>query len=221
MILYDLIADIALTRINNPSGKIVLLALASYCNSEGECFPSQPTLAADTCLNVRTVRSALKWLEEHGYIEVIRQSNRVNHYQITSMKGEDMPHEEKFSPEVDSNITKLDISKKSKSNLTTSAAKFSAHPNDSPHFLAFWSVYPRRIGKGAARTAFRKATELASANQIIQAAKDYADFCIEQKTEKRFIPHASTWLNQERWEDDLELEADQSNNGWGDALNGL
>lgn len=220
MTVYDLIADIALTRIKNPTAKIVLLALAKYSNAAGSCFPSQQRLAEDTCMSDRSIRNAVKWLAIHGYIEVQVRKNRPNVYTITSMKEDDMSVEEKFSSEVDiSNITRLDISKKDTQVITTSAEK-SSHPNDTPHFLAFWSVYPRKIGKGAARTAFKKATQHASANQIIDAAKAFAIFCHEQKTEKRFIPHASTWLNQERWEDDLESESDEQAS-WGSALDGL
>ena len=32
----------------------------------------------------------------------------------------------------------------------------------------------------------------------------YIKFWESNKTEKQFIPHPSTWLNQRRWEDELE-----------------
>lgn len=205
MTIYDLLADIALTRIQNPTAKIVLLSLASYCNSAGECWPSQRTIAEDSCMTDRSVRNAIAWLVEHGYLEVRSRPNQSNIYIITAMKDEDMDHEEKFSYEVDSNITKLDLSKKAKSNLTSSAEKSSAR-RDSPLFLAFWQAYPRKIGKAPSRVAFSKAIKKADPNQIIQAAIAYSNHCDEMGIEIQYRPHPKTWLNQERWEDDLEAE---------------
>lgn len=124
----------------------------------------------------------------------------------------------KFAHEVDSNISKLDFSKKNNTN-TTSRAK-SAHPRDTPLFSAFWQAYPRRIGKGAARVAFERATKFADANDLIQAAIKFAEHCQETGKEPQFIPHPSTWLNQERWEDDLEAEttATRKQEKWIDEL---
>lgn len=205
MTIYDLLADIALTRIQNPTAKIVLLSLASYCNGAGECWPSQRTIAEDSCMTDRSVRNAIAWLVEHGYLEVRPRPNQSNIYIITAMKDEDMDHEEKFSDEVDSNITKLDLSKRAKSNLTSSAEKSSAR-RDSPFFLAFWQAYPRRVGKGAARIAFDKATRSADPNEIVQAAIAYSKHCQEMGIEMKFRPYPATWLHGERWEDDLEAE---------------
>lgn len=207
MISYDLLADIALTRINNPTAKVVLLALARYSNSAGECWPSRDTLAFDACISVRSVVSAIQWLETHGYIRIGHRDGSSNFYVITSME-EDMSEDTRanFAHEVDSNITKLDFTKKDIAKVyTTSRANF-AHPKDAPFFSAFWQAYPRRIGKGAARVAFDKAIRFCDPNEIIQAAIAYAAYCEEMGIEMQFRPHASTWLNQERWEDDLEAE---------------
>ena len=217
MIVFDLLADIALTRIQNPTAKIVLLSIASYSNGAGECWPSQATIAEDACMTDRSVRNAIAWLVEHGYLEVRSRPNQSNLYVITAMKDEDMDHEEKFSYEVDSNITKLDLSKKGKSNLTSSAEKSSAR-RDNPFFLAFWNAYPRRVGKGAARIAFDRAIRSADPNEIVQAAIAYSSHCKEMGVEVKFRPHPATWLNGERWEDDLEAEKQDvkqvKNNDW-------
>ena len=34
---------------------------------------------------------------------------------------------------------------------------------------------------------------------------NYIKFWEHNKTEKQFIPHPSTWINQRRWEDEIEL----------------
>lgn len=65
-------------------------------------------------------------------------------------------------------------------------------------FNEFWSAYPRKAGKGAAKTAFTKALNKADASTIIAAAEAYRD---DPNRQDQFTAHASTWLNQERWED--------------------
>ena len=72
-------------------------------------------------------------------------------------------------------------------------------------FNEFWSLYPRKIAKATARKAWQKL----SAEQQLMAAKAIDTHCQywrAKETELEFIPHASTWLNQERWEDELVIE---------------
>jgi hypothetical protein len=66
-------------------------------------------------------------------------------------------------------------------------------------FDDFWSAYPRKQGKGAARTAWVKAIAKADADAIIAAAAAYRD---DPNREDGFTAHAATWLNQERWDDE-------------------
>lgn len=89
-----------------------------------------------------------------------------------------------------------------------------ARPMDTPLFLAFWQAYPRRIGKGAARIAFARSLSFADGNAIVQAAIAYAAHCTEMQIEQKFIPHPTTWLNTERWEDDLATEETRPTSGW-------
>jgi hypothetical protein len=72
-------------------------------------------------------------------------------------------------------------------------------------FDEFWSLYPRKIAKATARKAWAKL----SAEQQLMAAKAIDTHCQywrAKETELEFIPHASTWLNGERYEDELIIE---------------
>lgn len=72
-------------------------------------------------------------------------------------------------------------------------------------FDEFWSAYPRKIAKAVARKAFAKLTE----QQQLDACKaidDHNAYWKAKETELEFIPHPATWLNQERWEDELVIE---------------
>lgn len=66
-------------------------------------------------------------------------------------------------------------------------------------FDRFWSAYPRREAKGAARKAWDKAILRADPGRILLAAEKYRDL---PGREAQFTAHAATWLNADRWEDE-------------------
>lgn len=68
-----------------------------------------------------------------------------------------------------------------------------------PSFGYFWSIWPRHDGKKAALAAWAKAIKRAPAGDILGAAHAYATS--PWRPERQFVPHASTWLNGDRWDD--------------------
>lgn len=68
-------------------------------------------------------------------------------------------------------------------------------------FDEFWAVWPKRRGVGEARKAWAKAIRKEDKQVILEAATLYAQSPF--LPEMQFIPLAATWLNQERWGDDL------------------
>jgi hypothetical protein len=67
-----------------PSAKAVLISLADQANDEGYCWPSLNTIAIRTCLSERTVRRALRELEDDGLISSLERSGTSNLYVITA-----------------------------------------------------------------------------------------------------------------------------------------
>ena len=68
-------------------------------------------------------------------------------------------------------------------------------------FDAFWSAYPKKVGKEAARRAFAKVK--APAGVLITAVEQQKGSAQWKKENGRFIPNPATWLNQGRWEDEI------------------
>lgn len=121
--------------------------------------------------------SALKPLIDNGFI--IDASNTLaDCYQHASLETETETKKEKI------NTPSKKISR------SASLAEFDL----------FWNEYPRRVGKGSAVKAFERALTKTDAKTITDGLdrwKRSKDF----PTEERFIPHAATWLNAERWLD--------------------
>jgi hypothetical protein len=71
-------------------------------------------------------------------------------------------------------------------------------------FDPFWSAYPRKTGKGAARKAWPKALAKVGGPDPPGLLLSALERVKRTWTDSKFIPHASTWLNEERWEDEPE-----------------
>lgn len=69
-----------------------------------------------------------------------------------------------------------------------------------PGFEEFWRAYPRKTAKDAARKAWRKLAPDADLQALLaEALQRQAGW---EQWRRGVIPHASTWLNQRRWEDE-------------------
>ena len=62
-------------------------------------------------------------------------------------------------------------------------------------FDQFWTLYPRKTSKQSASKAFAKLKDQDQQAAINNIARLYAE------TPVQFVPHAATYLNQGRWED--------------------
>jgi hypothetical protein len=69
----------------------------------------------------------------------------------------------------------------------------------SDRFDEFWAVWPRREAKATAKKSWAKALKKATVEEILTGAVRFAQS--PNRPELRFVPHASTWLNNERWSD--------------------
>ena len=71
-------------------------------------------------------------------------------------------------------------------------------------FDSFWAAYPRKQGKGAARKAFQKARKKASLETMLSAIQQQRQSAQWRRDGGQYIPQPATWLNQERWGDELD-----------------
>lgn len=86
---------------------------------------------------------------------------------------------------------------------SASAEKARATRQASATFDAkFWPRYPRKVGRAAALKAFVRRVRSPDDWRAVNAGLDHwLEVWTRDETEDRFIPHASTWLNQERYRD--------------------
>jgi hypothetical protein len=66
-----------------------------------------------------------------------------------------------------------------------------------PEFEEFWKVYPRKIEKKQAATKFRAKIKQHNLSTIVEGTKAYVQFLEENQTDKKYIKHAATFLNND------------------------
>jgi len=95
-----------------------------------------------------------------------------------------------------------------KNNSSSSTSSSIAHSSDiyTSSFNEFWEIYPRKIGKKSALQAWDNINPDDELQELIlDAIKRNKQ--TKQWQSQRFIPHPATWLNQERWNDEVESES--------------
>ena len=71
-------------------------------------------------------------------------------------------------------------------------------------FNEFWSVYPKKASKKEALRAYTKLYK-SLPDDLLDIIKRWCNNETWKKDNGKFIPYPATWLNQERWNDEIEL----------------
>lgn len=77
-------------------------------------------------------------------------------------------------------------------------------------FDIFWKEYPKKVGKGDALKAFKKATDKPAVEKLIEIIQRQKQSVNWNKENGQYIPNPTTWLNGGRWDDELTYET----GGW-------
>lgn len=79
----------------------------------------------------------------------------------------------------------------------------SNEPKKGP-FDTFWDEYPNRKGKPKAREAFKKAIKKTTLETMLSAIQKQKHSSQWTRDNGQYIPYPATWLNQERWDDEVD-----------------
>ena len=178
--------------------------LSDRHNPDLGCFPSITRMTKDCNMSRSSIFNHLQQLEDKGLI---------------SRKGRIRPDGQQTSNEYYLHIAETvqnldeggtDIGRGVVQNLDTNNHVSINHVIKSNkinyEFESFWKIYPRKIGKGLARKAYEKALKKNGVEKINSAAVVFAEN--SKSKDPKFIPHPSTWLNQERWDDVIDAPKD-------------
>jgi hypothetical protein len=212
------------------SAKWVYVALSSRVNAALQCWPSHARIADDTNLSVTTVKQALKELRDRRLVTWEQRTDpehgqTANVYTLGHLvDGADLPDEEPDDdppprrnpptppaksayPPRRNPPTERDPVERDPMN-DVGAAEASPNMLDAPSvdddFAAWYAIYPRHLGRGDALRAYRATRKKkVPAATLLTGAQTMAK-TYPPGSDKQFCPYPATWLNQERWADEIE-----------------
>jgi hypothetical protein len=189
---WDAIAWAAGQKAGGSTDKLILIILANFADENGVSFPSHRTIAEKAECGLSTVERSLKRLETCGLISITPRfdksyegSNRQtsNSYALTmgvfNMRGGG-------GSQNDDPITNH--------NKPNKGFRYSLG------FEEWWNVYPSKNGSK------KKSYELwlKAVDEFVDEKELFLRTCRFAQSQKgkdtKYIPHATTWLNQRRWE---------------------
>lgn len=71
-------------------------------------------------------------------------------------------------------------------------------------FEDFWNLYPKKVDRKNSSSKFLKIKEK-EISRVMEWLKKYLHKWTSEWTEKQFIPNPTTWLHQERWNDEISI----------------
>lgn len=79
-------------------------------------------------------------------------------------------------------------------------------------FGTFWSLYPRKVAKEVAMRSWCKLNlDEETRVKLMKGLEDYKKTPQWKKDDGLYIPHPATWLNQKRWEDEIQQKKEINN----------
>ncbi len=196
------------------TAKLVLICLANYADKDGSAHPGQKRLAEDAGVSERSVREALKSLEQ---AEIITREHRhrgdgtrtSDAYSLQMNMRQDLPEVEADNRQILSRQP-ADSAGQYKPNGLSEPVR---EPSDArarailSDFDEFYAQYPRKVGRPSAERAYAKAVRKFSPAAILRGLLRAAAEWERRQTPRDKIPHPSTWLNDHRFNDNPEDQA--------------
>lgn len=207
--------------------KLAYARLAQYAGENGHCFPKQVTLAAELGVSERTAHEYVRELVELGLIEKERPglglSNRyffldhqwMHEGQPEAPKTSDSDRKSAAVPDRNSpsgqkrQKTSSPYNSKENQGETNQWKRIPHGPPvgdsvknpDSVSLQAeeIYAAYPKKVGKPTAIRAIRRALAEHTFDSLLERTRLFAQTC---NFPVEFIPHPTTWFNQQRFNDD-------------------
>ena len=214
--------------------KVILSIIYSLQANFKSFYMSNSTLAARACIDVRSLQRRLQKLESARlikktqgksgrYLQVIAPNSPISNGDVVVEKPDSdrgvtptvqgcHSNRAGVSPEPSNNKVNNKVNNK-KDLKPIDHSSNDRGKGYTEGFERFWSNYPKRVAKADAFKAFK-----AKAKERSVKHEEFAAFLtnhLEQRCktewkgkERQYIPNASSFLRQERWDDDLSYTND-------------
>ena len=225
-------------RLSRAAIAVLAIILGHRNSGTGESFPGFDRMVAITGLHRTSHMRAVGELERFGYVEVKREANKPNRYAVSAwpdsnawptsrtdatgsadaagrIEATDRSHSRTAPVAPTHKTSRTDATR---THLLTHQEQLTSNSRRKPRaahapgdgFSEFWNTYPRGEGKAQAGKIWIKNKLDGVADQILDDIRARMAHPNHWR-DAQFIPHASTYLNQRRWEDDWQKTASRTN----------
>lgn len=172
----------------------------------------------DSSDGIDSLLTGLKELEAIGYLKRKRLSNGKVEYTLDYNPSMENPNKAK-KPDTENPYKgkslqgKIHTISNTKNTNNTEEDTKTESPSETdsdsiypPDFLKFWNLYPKKTGKGDALKSWKKlkvGTSLLA--RILKSVEEHISSDQWKKDKGRYIPNPSTFLNQRRFDDTVEV----------------
>jgi len=164
----------------------------------GELITGLHSLSAETGISLQSLRTCLKRLKSTNEITI----KSTNKYSLITIRNYDIYQYELTSK----STSKLTNNQQTTNKQLTTPKEYNKERKSinsvyTSDFIDFWTKYPKKTGKGAAFSSWKKLSK--TEKDKISDALDW-QILSEQwlKDSGQFIPNPQTYLNQKRWDDE-------------------
>jgi hypothetical protein len=174
----------------------------------GQLVTSFASLAENSGLSVQNTRTALKRLKSSGEID----TKSTRSFTIITLRNYGKYNDTESTSQHTANIRLTHSQHTANIQLTTDKkvrkkeSKKDTPPAMPAGFVRFWEEYPKKTGKQAALRAWKRA-KLPDIGTVIASLEAQKGSDQWTRDGGRYIPNPATWINQGRWEDEIEGQA--------------
>jgi hypothetical protein len=216
------------TKVGNPLRKLVLIKLADNANDQGECWPSYQHIADQCEIGRSTVKLHIRELEKAGFLRrEYRRKGELNQSNLFHLSLDGGAASALGGGATDNPPGAADNPPGAADNPGGGAGaaprtSHSSEPVNEPKplckadglegFDQFWKLYPKKRSLKEAKKAWAKLKPDSDLRTILITALGKQCLQVDwTKNGGQYVPLASTWLNGEKWNDEVGPAASASN----------
>lgn len=191
--------------------KLVLLSIACQCDDHGRTHARRSTIAERCGIDPSGVSRHLKALADLRLIVRWDDSIALAPGDDESVQNRTEPVQNRTPGRAKSHEPSSSATASGSSGTPLKAPPQEKSGHEPEGFQTFWCSYPKKVSKGQALRTWKKlsrAGDLPSLDTLISAVKAQEKGG-QLSGDKQFVPNASSWLNGERWLDEVVPRASE------------
>jgi len=204
----------------------VYIQMKRITGEDGTCWTSQKNLAKQCGISINRLKKSIQYLIKNKWIEFVGNKSvssngglqETKEYKVIDLWHKNIQFYKGQGVSSNDIPNTKGVSRDDQRGITSEAKGVS--PGDDKEepilnknteeeqegFILFWNKYPKKINKHTAKKSFEKLKPGSKLLKVIlESVAKFKETKEWKKDNGQFIPYPATWLNNKRWEDEVEI----------------